>query len=767
MSDDTDDMKVIGTNPLNPEAYNKVTGRAVYGADVKLPGTIWGEIIRSPHAHAVIKSIDASEALAVPGVMGFVTGEDLPEPSVQNYEWVDIPALSREVLAKGSVHYKGQPVAAIAATDRYLAQEAARRVKVEYDPLPAVTTLDEALSPNAPLAMPGLVGDHLGEPVTGSNLFSEQRHEVGDLEQGFAESTLVIEREFDVAMVHQGYIELQNATARWRADGRLEIWSSAQGLFSIRGQIAGVLDIPESSVLVHSVEIGGGFGGKATAYLPPVAALLAKETGRPVKIVMDRRSTFDASGPASSAHSRVKIGVDDEGLIRAAFGHVTHNVGATPRVASMGSANNMFSPYDIPAMRVDGLNVVTNTPPTASYRAPGAPQGSFAVESVLDEICNRKGWDPVRFRLKNASHEGSRKVTGPRFARIGMQEVLAAVNESDHWRSSLQKNSPDGKLRGRGVAVGFWGNGGRESSVNLHLGPDGDVTMNTGSVDMGSVKMVIAMQAAEKLQIPVERIRSNTVDTDSVGFTSVTGGSRTTFASGIAAITAAENLLIAMKRRAADLWGVLVDEVVYSDMMFRNSGDGSKAFTWDELAKILLEGGDPVSAVGSANPQEAGNATAAHIADVEVDTDTGKVQIIRYTAVQDVGRAVHPQTVSGQIQGGSVQGIGWALNEEYVMDNDGVMQNATFLDYRMPTALDLPSIETVIVEVPTPFHPYGVRGIGEVSIVPALAAIRNAIYDATGVYLYSAPMKPGNVLEGLLERERTDMPEPATIGAAD
>ncbi len=758
------DYSVVGTTPLNPEAYNKVTGRAVYGADVQVPGLVWGEIIRSPHAHAIIKSIDASKALEIPGVLAFVTGDDLPEPKIDAYEWVNIPNLSKEVLAKGSVHYKGQPVAAIAATDRNTAIEAARRVKIDYDQMPSVTSLSAAVKRDAPLAMPGLTGDHLGEQVTGTNVVSISRNELGDPETGFESATFVIEREFDIAMVHQGYIELQNATARWRADGRLEIWSSAQGLFSIRGQIAGVLDMPESMVLVHSVEIGGGFGGKATAYLPPVVALLAKKTGRPVKIVTDRPSTFDATGPASGANVKIKMGVDDSGRIVAASATATHDVGGNPRVASGGSANNMFSPYDIPHLRVDGRDVVTNTPPTASYRAPAAPQGAFAVESVIDEICEAKGWDKLEFRLKNASHEGTRKVTGPIFARIGVEEVMAAAMESEHWRSPLPRRSDDGWLQGRGVAAGFWGNGGRESSVNLHLSPDGDVTMNTGSVDMGSVKLVVAMQAAEALQLPVERIRSNTVDTDSVGFTSVTGGSRTTFATGIAAIQAAENLLETMRTRTGELWGVEPDDVTYEGQRFGCVTDDSLGIEWDALAKHMLEGGDPVSAVGSANPPEAGNAGAVHIADVAVDPDTGKVQVLRYTAIQDVGKAINPQTAEGQIQGGAVQGIGWALNEEYVMGGDGAMQNRSFLDYRMPTALDLPFIEVQMVEVPTPFHPFGVRGIGEVSIVPALAAVRNAIHNATGVNLYQAPMRPGRVLEGMLAKRAK---ERVAVGAAD
>ncbi len=763
-SEGSNTYSVVGTTPLNAEAYNKVTGRAVYGADVHLPGLVWGEIVRSPHAHAIIKGIDASEAMAIPGVLAFVTGDDLPEPKIEAYEWVNIPNLSKEVLAKGSVHYIGQPVAAIAATDRNTAIEAAKRIRVEYEPMPSVTSLSDAMKPDAPLALPGMVGDHLGEQVKGTNVASVIRNEIGDPEDGFKSATFVIEREFDVAMVHQGYIELQNATARWRADGRLEVWSSTQGLFSLRGQIAGVLDMPESMILVHSVEIGGGFGGKATAYLPPVAALLAKKAGAPVKIVMDRPSTFYASGPAAGARVKVKMGVDDDGKIVAASATATHEVGGNQRVASGGSANNMFSPYDIPHVRVDGRDVVTNTPPTASYRAPAAPHGAFAVESVIDEICEAKGWDRLEFRLKNASHEGSRKVTGPVFAKIGVEETMAAAMDTEHWRSRLERRDDNSWLLGRGVAAGFWGNGGRESSVNLHLSPDGDVTMNTGSVDMGSVKLVVAMQAAEVLQLPVERIRSNTVDTDSVGFTSVTGGSRSTFATGIAAIHAAENLLETMRQRAAGMWGIEPDDVTYDAQRFECVSDEALSIGWNDLARFTLEGGDPVSAVGSANPQEAGNAGAVHIADVAVDPDTGKVQVLRYTAVQDVGKAVNPQTAEGQVQGGAVQGIGWALNEEYVMGGEGTMQNRSFLDYRMPTALDLPFIETELVEVPTPFHPFGVRGIGEVSIVPALAAVRNAIHDATGVYLYEAPMRPGRVLEGLLKKRTAAH---AAVGAAD
>jgi CO/xanthine dehydrogenase Mo-binding subunit len=409
----------------------------------------------------------------------------------------------------------------------------------------------------------------------------------------------------------------------------------------------------------------------------------------------------------------------------------------------------IMAAYKIENTRIDGYDVVVNKPKTSAYRAPGSTHAAFAMESTVDEVAERLGIDPINFRLLNAAKEGDRRPDGPRHPRIGCVEVLEAARESSHWRSKLVRKGPDGRVRGRGVANGFWVNGGRESAVTITVNGDGTVQLVEGSTDIGGTRVSIAMQAAEILCLRAEDVRPFVADTDGIGYTDVTGGSRTTYATGAAAIKAAEAVLIEMKARAARHWDRNVRDVAFADGMFHSKSDPELRMSFKGLAAKLSDTGGPVTGVGTVNIPDAGGAYGTHIVDVEVDPETGKVDILRYTAVQDVGRAVHPSYVEGQIQGGAAQGVGWALNEEYYMDEKGQMLNSSWLDYRMPTALDLPKIDTILVEVPYPTHPFGVRGVGEVPIVAPVAAVANAIYDAIGIRMRRTPMKPGRILEAL------------------
>ncbi len=505
-------------------------------------------------------------------------------------------------------------------------------------------------------------------------------------------------------------------------------------------------------IKVNPVEIGGGFGGKGNAYLPPVAALLAKRTGRPVQMQMDRKSVFESTGPSPGGKIKVMMGVDDDGAIQAATAEIMFEAGSYPGSAVGSAATCMFSPYAIPNMRVDGYDILLNIPPAGAYRAPGAPQASFACESVIDEICEERGWDRLEFRLKNSSKEGSRRVDGIALTNHGLEEVQRAAMGSDHWNSPLEKRGSDGKLRGRGVASAYWPNGGGESSVLLTLGADGAVAMSTGSADLSGIRVAIAMQVAEVLGIPADDVHPTIPDTDSIGYAGVSGGSRTAFATGHAGYNAAHSLVSKMEKRAAGLWGIELGDVQFADGIFSSRTDPELRLPFRDLACRLGFAEGAITASESVNLTSAGAGTATHIVDIEVDPETGKANVIRYTSIQDVGKAVHPAYVEGQLEGAAAQGIGWALKEEYYFDDRGEMLNSSFLDYRMPTALDVPPIETVLVEVPNPLHPFGVRGVGEVALIPPLAAVRNAIYDAIGVYLYELPMKPNRILAALEEK---------------
>ena len=494
--------------------------------------------------------------------------------------------------------------------------------------------------------------------------------------------------------------------------------------------------------------MGGGFGGKIPVYLEPLAALLSKKSGRTVKMTMTRAETFESTGPTSGTYIKVKMGATQSGDIVAAQAYLAYEAGGFPGSLVGAGTQCIFAPYDIENMTVDGYDVLVNKPKVAPYRAPAAPNAAFAGEQVVDALAQKLNIDPLEFRLMNASKEGTRRVDGPIYPIIGNVECLEAAKNSVQYKSKLE-----GPWRGRGVASGFWFNIGFQSSCAIAVNPDGTVSLVEGSTDIGGTRASIAMQAAEVLGIPYEDVHPSVGDTDSVGYTAMTGGSRTTFATGWAAYETAGDIVKQMIERAASIWDQSSDDVEYVDGTFRHKSDPDLKFTFKELAGQLAGSGGGISSQTTVDPKGAGGAFATHVVDLEVDPETGKVTILDYTVIQDAGKAIHPSYVEGQIQGAVVQGIGWALNEEYRFNDSGAMENSTFLDYRMPTSLDLPMISTVIVEVANPGHPYGVRGVGEIPIVPPMAAIANAIHDAIGVRMNVLPMSPGAVLEAIWEKE--------------
>ena len=754
----TQEYNVVGTRPIRHDGVDKVTGRARYGADINLPGLLYGKMLRSPHPHARIKSVGASRALALPGVKAIVTSADLPQPAGRLSDqtegaMINPKFLSNNCLAGDKALYKGHAVAAVAATSQHIAEQALALIDVDYEVLPFVTDVLDSMKENAPLVHERLA--NVADPNTrpgglrsaddtgkASNIANHFIFEQGDLDQGFSEADVVVEREYRTQSVHQGYLELHTATALWDEDGKLTIWCSSQGQFNIRDQTALLLGIPVSNIRVIPMEIGGGFGGKTLVYLEPIASILSRKTGQPVKVSMSRTEVFEGTGPTSGSYMRVKIGANKEGKITAADATLIYEAGAYPGSPINPGTQCIFGPYDVENGRIEGYDVLLNKPKTAAYRAPGAPAAAFAAETVIDEICEKLDIDPLEFRSINGAKEGTRRITGPRFPRIGYLETLEAAKNHEHYQAPLE-----GKYRGRGVASGFWFNGGGPSSATASVNSDGTVSLVEGSPDIGGTRAAIAMQLAEVLGIAAEDVRPNVGDTDSIGWTSMTGGSGVAFKTGWAAYEAALDVKQQLIQRAAKIWDVPVEDVQFEGAVVSHKSDPELRLTFKQLATRLSATGGPVVGRGNVSPAGVGSAFAVNIVDVEVDPDTGKVEILRYTALQDVGKAVHPSYVEGQMQGGVVQGIGWALNEEYYFDERGHMANSSFLDYRMPTSLDLPMIDTVIVEVANPGHPYGVRGVGEIPLVPPMAALANAIHDAVGIRMDKLPMSPGNVLE--------------------
>ncbi len=744
-------FKYVGTRPIRHDGLDKVTGRADFGADYELPGMLHGAIVRSPHAHARILSIDTREAEALEGVMAVVTGDDFPALEA---DWMggaeggmSFADTGQNVMARDKALYNGHAVAAVAATTPEIAREAARRIKVEYERLQPVLDIDAALAADAPILHPGRKpSGHEPLPEGPTNIMSRISFQSGDVAKGFAEADVVIEREFTTPMVHQGYIEPHACVVRTGEDGKILVWCSTQGPFAVQTFSAMVLGIDPSLIKVIPSEIGGGFGGKTTIYLEPVAIQLSRKAGRPVKLVMSREDVFRATGPTSGSKMHMKLGAKRDGTFVAAETSLYYEAGAFRGSPVGPGAMTVFGCYRIPNFFIEGYDVVVNKPRVAAYRAPGAPISNFAMESVVDEMAEQLGIDPIELRLANAVTEGDAAPYGPIYQAIGLRETLQAARSHPHYKAPLGPN------QGRGVACGFWFNAGMQSSAIVSVNMDGSAVVRTGNPDIGGSRASLAIMAAEEIGIPVERIRPMVGDTESVGYTELTGGSRVTFATGMAVIEAAQDVVRQLRERAARIWGCEFDDVKWEDgraVPLNGAADKNEPLTIYQIAPQMAATGGPIIGRAAVNPPMAGPGFATHICDIEVDPETGRSVVKRYTTIQDAGKAVHPSYVEGQMQGGAAQGIGWALNEEYVYDDDGDMQNPGFLDYRMPVASDLPMIDTVIVEVPNPIHPYGVRGVGEVPIVPPLAAVANAVHRATGVRFTSLPMSPPAVLAAL------------------
>jgi CO/xanthine dehydrogenase Mo-binding subunit len=746
LTEENPGYKWVGTRPIRPDGLDKVTGKAQFGADLTLPGMLFGKVVRSPHAHARILSIDTTTAASMLGVKAVITGSDFPDLAANGAHASDID-VANNAIARDKVLYEGHVVAAVAATTRELAEAAAKAVEVSYEVLPHVLTVDEAMADNAPLLHENMITKGVEPaPDQPSNVASRIVHERGDLEQGFGEADVVIEKEFTTKPVHQGYIEPHAAVADANNDGRANIWCSSQGHFAMRAYTATVLGVSQGTLKVTAAEIGGGFGGKTVIYLEPLAVRLSQRAGRPVKLVMDRDEVFRATGPTSGTRIKVKMGISNGGELTAAEVWMAFEAGAYAGSPVGAAGMTVIAAYDIPHFLVEGYDVVCNKPRVAAYRAPGAPMAAFAVESVLDELARSIDMDPIEVRLANAVVEGTQASYGPKFPRIGFVETLEAIKEHPNYTAELGPN------QGRGVAAGFWFNAGMNSSATVHINENGTATVVTGSPDIGGSRQSMALMAAEELGIPYESIKPVVADTETVGFNDVTGGSRVTLATGAAVVDACRLVIEDLRARAAKTWDVEIDQVEWVDGQAQHVDGSQPPLSLNALAGKSGRTGGPISANASLNARGVGAAFSAQLCDVEVDPETGVTRVVRYLTAQDAGRAISPDYVEGQMQGGVVQGIGWGLNEEYIHDENGGMENPSFLDYRMPVASDLPMIECSIVEVPNPAHPYGVRGVGEVGIVPPMAALANAIKDATGVRLTDLPMTPIKVLEALNEQ---------------
>ena len=748
------DYKYIGKATTKVDALERVTGQAQFGADISLSGMLHGKVLRSPHPHAKIKKIDYSEALKLDGVKAVVTAADLPDLEDARAAFggeliIDLGHLRKYVIAHDKALFEGHAIAAVAATTVDIAEQALNLIKVDYEVLPPVETALQAMEPDAPLLNDDLYTKSLGaKPDKPSNIAAIIEHDRGDVDKAFQESDIVVEETYDTLMVHQGYIEPQACLASADHEGKVTLWTSTQGTFNTQNQISASLKLPLSKINVVPMEIGGAFGGKIYAIIDPLAIMLSQKTRRPVKIVMSREEVLKATGPASPAHITIKVGATRDGKLTACSVKHIYDGGCFPGAPINQSALVSFGPYKTPNLRIKGYDVVTNKPRVQAYRAPGGPPMGFAVESTMDILAEKLGLDPLEFRLRNHVSEGDLMTNDQPYNRIGIRKLLETIKSHPHWNAPLE-----GPNRGRGVAVGFWLGAVATSSAEVLVNWDGTVSVISGQVDLTGTRTTTEQIAAEELQLPLEDVTARVQDTESSTYTVVSAGSRTTYSFGTAVHRASHDALKQMNALAAEQLQTEPEDIEYADRRFWSAKDPEKAISWLDVAKESRSRGDgPVCGKGAVTRLQSAPEFAGSLADVQVDPETGKVTILRFTIFQDAGKAINPQQVEGQMQGGASQGIGWGISEYYHY-KEGKLLNASLLDYRCLTALDLPMIDTEIVEVPASDGPYGARGVGECSIIPPAAAMANAIYSATGVRMRSLPMNPEAVFWAMQRAE--------------
>lgn len=754
-SENKGDMKVVGKRIGRVDAGERVTGRAIYPADLTRPGMAVGALLRSPHAHARIVQIDTAGARALKGVLAVVTAADFPDvkpgtifPFGETGSDAWISAVT--VMARDKALWRGHPVAGVAAVDEHTAKAALDLIKVEYAPLPALMSIEAATAASADAIVPdhkskGFDADFPAPRNAGSRTVIAR----GDAATGIREAAAVADVSVAVDTAHQGYLEPHACVAETDAGGVVTIWASTQGVFPTELQVAVLLGLPQSKIKVVPLEVGGAFGGKITVHVEPIAARLAQITGRPVKIVTSREDVLQGgSGPASAARISIQVAADKHGKLTAIDGRYVLDTGGLPGTPTTLMMQASAAPYQCPNLSLQGWDIVTNKPRTEAYRGPGGIQAAFAMEQAIDELSIKLGIDPLELRRRNSATTGSTMPIGTPFPSIPFPELIERIAEHSCWRDPV----PPGSLpRGRGVALGYWRGTSMTSAAHVTISGDGRPMVTMGAVDITGTRTAMAQVAAEEFGLAIDDVYVAMGDSKSTGYSDVSAGSRVGRTMTAAVSEACRDALGQLRRRAAEKLQCKPDDVTYASAVFRSSDGGSISI--ETLMRATLTEGAIIGR-GVSTKLPLGVEVGGHVCDVEVDPETGQVTILRYTAFQDVGRALNPPAVEGQIQGSVGQGAGWALTEHFDYAPDGRLRNASLLDYRIPTALDLPKIDVVILETPVPGVPYGVRGVAEMPIVPVAAAIGNAVRRAIGVRMTEMPMTPERVLKAIKNAKR-------------
>lgn len=750
----------VGKRVKRLDAPAKFTGQERFTADLRLPGLLYARPVRSDHAHARIRRVDKQAALAIPGVVAVVTADDLRLGGEDGGQPLRSP------LAVGEALYAGQFVALVLAESDGAAQDGAAAVEVAYDPLPVVATLDQALDPESPPvteSRPAGSDEEAAMHNTDAATEAEENDEVlppnvsntvrfrrGDIDAGFAAAAVVVEFSCESEAVHQGYLEPQVCLAAPSPLGELTVYTSTQAAFYSRSQVAEAVGLPVQKINVVPMPVGGGFGGKFVL-LEPLVAAVALAVGRPVLLQYSRMDDLLAGNPAPDCRITVKLGATASGDLCALQGRLVFDTGSGGGSPLQIAAILLGGYYRVPHLDIRGHEVLTHKPGAGAYRAPGAQQATFAIESAVDALAERLGMDPLAFRLRNCVVADDPRPNGAAWPRIGLKACLEALREHPAW---VNREAARAAGRGVGIAIGGWPGGIEPATAVCRLDANGKLTLVLGSVDLTGTNTAFAQIAAETFGLPAEDVEVTTAATDAAPFAGGTGGSKITYTVGVAVEAAAADAKRQILEIAARQLEAAVEDLELVGGSVRVKGVPASAVSLQDLANLTMgftARERPVYGVGSSALTESAPGFAAHLAEVEVDRITGEPRICRYVAVQDVGFAINPAAVEAQIHGGVVQGIGWALYEGMTYDGDGQLLTATLMDYALPRATMVPAIETVLVEVPSEHGAYGAKGVGEPPAIPGPAAIANAIADAVGVRATRLPMRPETVARALGE----------------
>jgi CO/xanthine dehydrogenase Mo-binding subunit len=749
---------LIGVSRPRVDAPDKVTGATRYGADGPLAGLLHARLVVSTEAHARITTIERAAALAVPGVVAVLGADDLPTTTAGTDR-------TAEPLARAEVVYAGQPVAIVVAESQAAAEDGAEAVSVEYESLPGVLDPVAAMAPEAPLARLSEDGEagtdlesvHAGvdrgsdegeEEQLSANVLDTITRAVGDAAAALEASDAVVSATFTTPWVHQAYIEPQVATAWLEPNGTLVVSTSTQGTFVTQSELHRAFGLPREKIRVVSEPIGGSFGGKV-AQVEPLAAGAALALGRAVRLVLTRGEDFQATNPASAQVTELRIGGRRDGTLTAIAGRMIVDRGSNASWGVEGLTSLLVAgPYRWEACDIRAYGVQTNRFAFGAYRAPGAPTAAFAVESLIDELAGKLELDPLELRHRNAVVEGDTNIAGMPFPTIGTVEVIESIREHPLWRG--REPLPEGE--GVGVAVGYWPGGREPAAAVCRVNHDGSMTVITSAVDMSGVNTGFTTIAAEAFGLSPDDVRVVTADTSTGPYAGVSGGSKVTYTVGVAVQRAAEAAREKLLAAASQELEIAPADLEVVDGVVRAVGAPDRSITVAEISGLALRFAgryEPIEGHGGSAQTLGAPAVAAHLAHVRVDRETGEVEVLGYAIAQDVGRAINPALVEGQMRGGVAQGIGWALFEQLEHDEDGQLVTSTFLDYAIPTAERVPAIDTLIVEVPAPDGPFGAKGVGEAPVVAAPAAIANAVAAATGVRFRELPMTAPRVWAAL------------------